>query len=138
MKKLFITFLFSLLVAATASAAPLASRRYSSFALQVAADVKNPTAVTFVADPDHVLIDSYELSIFRPDNTVLQTLNLGKPTPNATTQVITAALSVQPIAFGTGYYVGVRSKVGTTVSDYSLSENKFNRAPGGPSKVVLK
>lgn len=106
---------------------------------QPAADVKNPSAVTFIADPDHALLDGYELDIMKPDGvTVVQTLNLGKPTCAPTTNLCTVALSVQPVAFGTGYSVRVRSKAGTATSDYVISENKFNRAPGGPSKVVLK
>ena len=108
----------------------------SSAAAQVA-DVNNPTAVQFTASPDHALVDSYELDILRPDGTVLQTLNLGKPVPDSTS-TCTAPINVQPIAFASGYSVRVRAKAGTAVSDYALSVNKFNRVPGPPSKLTIK
>jgi hypothetical protein len=102
-----------------------------------AQDVNNPSGVTFTASADHATVDSYELDILRPDATVLQTLNLGKPTPDAT-QTCTAPLNVQPVAFGNGYSVQVRAKAGTAVSANALSLNKFNRVPGAPSKVIAK
>jgi hypothetical protein len=102
-----------------------------------AQDVNNPSGVTFTASADHATVDSYELDILRPDNSVLQTLNLGKPTPDAT-QTCTAPLNVQPVAFGNGYSVQVRAKAGTAVSANAVSLNKFNRVPGAPSKVIAK
>jgi hypothetical protein len=102
-----------------------------------AQDVNNPSGVTFTASTDHATIDSYELDILRPDGTVLQTLNLGKPTPDAT-NTVTAPINVQPIAFASGYSVRVRAKAGTAVSDYTVSLNKFNRVPGAPTKVTVK
>jgi hypothetical protein len=102
-----------------------------------AQDVNNPSGVTFTASADHATVDSYELDILRPDNSVLQTLNLGKPTPDAT-QTCTAPLNVQPVAFGNGYSVQVRAKAGTAVSANALSLNKFDRVPGAPSKVIAK
>jgi hypothetical protein len=104
---------------------------------QAPPDVNNPTGVTFTASADHATIDSYELDILRPDGTVLQTLNLGKPTPDAT-NTVTAPINVQPIAFAAGYSVRLRAKAGTAVSDYAVSQNKFNRVPGPPSKVTVK
>lgn len=101
------------------------------------ADVDNPGSLQWTASVDHATLDSYELDILRPDATVLQTLNLGKPTPDAT-QTCTAPLNVQPIAFGSGYSVRLRAKAGTAFSVYAASLNKFNRVPGGPSKVVVK
>jgi uncharacterized protein YfaS (alpha-2-macroglobulin family) len=106
-------------------------------AVNVPPDVNNPTGVTFTASADHATIDSYELDILRPDGTVLQTLNLGKPTPDAT-NTVTAPINVQPIAFAAGYSVRLRAKAGTAVSDYAVSQNKFNRVPGPPSKVTVK
>jgi hypothetical protein len=102
-----------------------------------AQDVNNPSGVTFTASADHATVDSYELDILRPDATVLQTLNLGKPTPDST-QTCTAPLNVQPIAFGAGYSLQLRAKAGTAVSANALSVNKFNRVPGAPSKVIAK
>src|SRR4051812_6590253 len=100
-------------------------------------DVNNPSGVTFTASPDHATIDSYELDILRPDATVLQTLNLGKPTPDAT-NTCTAPINVQPIAFASGYTVRVRAKAGTAISADAVSQNKFNRVPGPPTKVLVK
>lgn len=100
-------------------------------------DVNNPSAVQFIASADHASVDSYELDILRPDGSVLQTLNLGKPTPD-TTNTVTAPINVQPIAFASGYSVRVRAKAGTAVSDYAVSDNKFNRVPGAPSKLIIK
>ena len=99
--------------------------------------VNNPSAVTFTASVDHAQVDSYELDILRPDGTVLQTLNLGKPTPDATS-ICTAPLNVQPIAFGSGYTVRLRAIAGTAHSDYAISLNSFNRVPGAPTKVTVK
>jgi len=106
-------------------------------AAQTVPDVNNPSGVTFTASLDHVGLDSYELDILRPDATVLQTLNLGKPTPDAT-QTCTAPINVQPIAFGSGYSMQVRAKAGTALSANSVSVNKFNRVPGAPSKLIAK
>jgi hypothetical protein len=100
-------------------------------------DVNNPSGVTFTASADHASLDSYELDILRPDGTVLQTLNLGKPTPDAT-NTCSSPMNVQPIAFGSGYSVRLRAKAGTAASDYAVSVNKFNRVPGAPSKLIAK
>jgi hypothetical protein len=100
-------------------------------------DVDNPTAVEFTASTDHALIDGYEVDILRPDGSVLQTINAGKPAPDAT-NVVRVTLNVQPIAFAAGYTVRARAVAGTAVSPYSVSVNKFNRVPGGPSKVILR
>lgn len=109
----------------------------SPAAMQVPADVNNPTAVAFTPSTDHALVDSYEVDILRPDGTVLQTLNVGKPVPDAT-NTVTATVNVQPIAFANGYSMRVRARAGTAASDPALSLNKFNRVPGAPSKVTAK
>jgi len=100
-------------------------------------DVNNPTAVEFTASVDHALLDGYEMDILRPDNSVLQTLNLGKPAPGVNS-IIRANINVQPIAFGNGYSVRVRARAGTAASDYVVSSNKFNRVPGAPGTPVVK
>lgn len=100
-------------------------------------DVNNPTAVEFTVSTDHAAITSYEMDILRPDGTVLQTINLGKPTPDAS-NTVRADLNVQPVAFGTGYTVRVRAIAGTAASDYTDSINKFNRVPGKPGQPVLR
>ena len=125
MKKLLLFALFALLPAAAA-------------AQTVPPDVKNPSAVTFTPSADHAAITGYELDIIKPDGvTVLQTLNVGKPTPDAT-NTCTAPINVQPIAFASGYSVRVRAIAGTSKSDDAISLNKFERAPGAPSKVTAK
>jgi hypothetical protein len=101
------------------------------------ADVDNPSGIVFTASADHANVDSYELDILRPDGSVLQTINIGKPTPDAT-QTCVAPLNVQPIAFGSGYSLRLRAKAGTAASDYTTSLNKFNRVPGGPSKLTAR
>lgn len=98
--------------------------------------VKNPSAVTFEPSVDHATIDGYELDIMRPDGTVLQTINLGKPA--VVTNLCTAAVNVQPIAFGKDYWMRARAVAGTSTSPYANSLNPFERAPGGPTKVIAK
>jgi hypothetical protein len=98
--------------------------------------IKNPSAVSFEPSADHALVSAYELDILRPDGTVLQTINLGKPAP--VSNVCTAPVNVQPVAFGKDYSVRVRALAGTAASDYVLSTNKFERAPGAPSKLNIK
>lgn len=100
-------------------------------------DVKNPSAVEFTPSPDHALVDSYELDILRPDGTVLQTINIGKPSPDAT-NTCRAPINVQPVAFGVGYRTRLRARAGTAFSDYTLSLNAFERAPGGPSRLIAR
>jgi hypothetical protein len=100
-------------------------------------DVKNPSGVTFEPSADHANVTNYELDILRPDGTVLQTLNIGKPTP--VNNVATAPVNVQPVAFGTGYSMRLRAiGAGGVTSDYTVSVNKFDRAPGAPSKLTAK
>jgi hypothetical protein len=100
------------------------------------AQVKNPSAVEFTPSVDHAVVTAYELDILRPDGSVLQTINIGKSEP--VDGVCKASLNVQPVAFGRDYSVRLRAMVGTASSDYAVSENKFERAPGGPSKITIK
>lgn len=104
--------------------------------LQTVADVKNPGAIVFTPSLDHALVDSYELDILRPDGTALQTLNIGKPAVVA--GECTAPLNVQPVTFGVGYSLRLRAVAGGAFSDYTVSVNKFDRVPGGPSKLIVK
>jgi hypothetical protein len=104
---------------------------------QTVPDVQNPRSVEFTASPDHALIDSYELDILRPDGTVLQTLNIGKPVPDST-NVCNAPVNVQPVAFATGYSMRLRARAGTAVSTDTVSVNKFDRVPGPPSRLTAK
>lgn len=104
---------------------------------QTVPDVTNPTAIAFTASGDHALVDNYEATILRSDGTVLQVLNIGKPTPDGT-NTITAPLNVQPIVIADGYSVTVVAKVGTTASDPAVSQNKFNRRLLAVTNVVVK
>lgn len=103
----------------------------------VPADVDNPSAVTWTASPDHTLLDGYDVNILRSDGSILQTLNAAKPTPDSS-NTCTFALNVQPIAFGKGYSITVSARAGTATSASAASLNKFNRVPGGPTKVIIK
>jgi len=105
--------------------------------LQVAADVNNPSKIAFTVSADHALVSNYEADIVRPDGSVAQTLNIGKPSPDGAGNV-EAPINVQPVTFGKGYWIVVRARANDAVSDDVRSENKFNRVPGGPSKVVAK
>jgi hypothetical protein len=105
------------------------------------ASVTNPSAVVFEPSPDHAVVDAYELDILRADGSVLQTINLGKPVVNTTTNECTVPLNVQPVTFGKGYTVRVRVVVlanGPVYSDYVVSSNAFERAPGKPAKLSVK
>jgi hypothetical protein len=117
------------MLAAFAFAAPAAAQ-----------NVKNPTLVEFTSvDHDNPELTGYELDILRSDNTVLQTLSVPKSstTKNASTQVVSFTINVQPIAFGT--YVGtVRAVAGAIKSDSSTPSNAFDRSPGAPSKPAIK
>lgn len=99
--------------------------------------VTNPTHVSFTASVDHAVIDGYELDILRPDGSVLQTLNLGKPVPDAG-NLCTVDLNVQPVAFGLGYSVQVRAKAGSIASENAPSVNTFDRRPGKPGGPEIK
>lgn len=103
---------------------------------QTVPDVTNPSAIVFTPSTDHALLDSYELDILRPDGSVLQTINVGKPA--IVNAECTAPVNVQPIAFASGYSMRLRAKAGTAFSPYTVSVNKFDRAPGGPSKLIAK
>jgi hypothetical protein len=120
---------FAIIALVLAFAAPAAAQTAE-------AQIKNPSAVEFEPSTDHALVSAYELDILRPDGSVLQTINLGKPAP--VLNICKASINVQPVAFGKDYSVRVRALAGTAASDYALSLNKFERAPGSPSKVIAK
>lgn len=124
MKRVAIVFLaFALLgLAATASAQAL----------------KNPSAATFTASVDHAQIDKYIIGYFLAGAAApVQTADLGKPTPDAT-QTCTVALNTMPLSFNKDYTAKVKAVAGTAESDWSTASNPFDRAPGPPSKPVVK
>lgn len=105
-----------------------------------AQDIDNPRGVTFIASSDHAQIDGYDVEIVDGNGDIVQTLDGGKPTPDAT-NTCTVVLNVQPIKFGMGYTIRVRARAtstsGPVYSDYAISVNKFNRRPGNPTKVTI-
>lgn len=109
----------------------------SPVAAQAQAPVKNPTAVEFTS-PDHALLTLYEIDIVRNDGSVAQTLILPKDQaaaqPNGDWRL---TINVQPIAFG-AYTVVVRAVAGLVKSDNSLPSESWVRAPGPPSKPLVK
>jgi len=125
MKKLILTFVaFALLgVAATAVEAQT---------------LKNPTVAMFTASADHAMVDTYTIGYFAAGATSpVQTADLGKPTPDGT-QTCTVTLNVMPLTFGAAYTAKVKAIAGTAESDWSEASNPFDRAPGKPSKLVIK
>lgn len=106
--------------------------------------VVNPSAVEFLC-PDHDRDTDHELKILRVEGTnrvVITTILLGDPPVDPADGLVKTSINVQPIAFGT--YVATVSAIavdatGATVKSTSSAEsNQFARAPGGPSKVVVK
>lgn len=103
------------------------------------ADVNNPGSLQFTASTDHATIDSYEMDVLKADGITVQLgpVNIGKPLPATTTNLITTPINVMSVPFGAGYTVRVRAKAATAFSLYAISTNKFNRIPGPPSNAVL-
>jgi hypothetical protein len=100
--------------------------------------IRNPSAATFTASPDHAQISSYTIGYFLPGATdPVQTADLGKPTPDAT-QTCSVTLNVMPLTFGAAYVAKVKAVAGTVASDWSTPSNPFDRVPGPPSKPVVK
>lgn len=109
----------------------------SPYALkQTEPNVRNPSAVEFTPSGDHAALDGYDLDLLRADGTVLQTLNLGKPTVN--NGICRVTINVQPVAFGVNYSMRLRARAGGAFSDYTASVNKFDRVPGAPTNVIIK
>lgn len=104
-------------------------------ALLQVANVKNPTGLEWEPSSDHALVTVYEADILSPAGAVMSTMNLGKPT---CATLCTASVNVQPTAFGVGYSMQVRAVAGAAKSDNVPTLNKFDRVPGGPSKVTIK
>jgi len=99
----------------------------------------NPTQGTFTASPDHATITSYVIGIFvnAAATTPVRTQDVGKPTPDAT-NTCAFTFSSQPVAFGTDYVARIKALAGGAESVWSEVSNPFDRAPGPPSKIVIK
>lgn len=124
MKRALIVFLVFALLGLAASAS--------------AQTIKNPSVATFTASVDHAQIDKYVIGYFLPGAaSPVQTADLGKPIPDAT-QTCTVTLNTMPLGFGKDYTAKVKAVAGTAESDWSTASNPFDRAPGPPSKPVVK
>lgn len=100
--------------------------------------IKNPSVATFTASVDHAQITKYVIGYFATGATSpVQTADLGKPTPDAT-NTCTVTLNTMPLTFGANYTAKVKAIAGTAESDWSEASNPFDRAPGPPSKPVVK
>lgn len=98
--------------------------------------IRNPGTVIFTC-PDHGLDNEHEMDIIRAsDNVVIQTILLGDPPADATGNV-TAQFKVQPVAFGQ-YVSRIRAVAGGVKSDSSEPSNVWERAPGQPTRPVVK
>ncbi len=117
-----------------------------TMAAPVAAQViKNPSAVEWNC-PEHDADSQHELKIIRlegANKVVITTILLGDPAyVDVGTKLVRTDLNVQPIAFGD--YVATLSVVvpvaggGTLKSEESAESNAFHRAPGAPSKPIIK
>jgi hypothetical protein len=107
-----------------------------ALAIQTAPNVKNPRNIEFTC-PDHARDDEHRVNIYKSDGTLVQTIVIGDP-PQGTDGLVRATLNVQPIAFGTGFYVTVHAIAGGAFSDESAHSNLFDRVPGAPTGTVVK
>ena len=107
-------------------------------AIGSAQTLKNPSAGECTASADHAQITKYIIGYFLPGATdPVQTADLGKPTPDAQ-NVIRFTINVMPLTFGAAYIAKVKAIAGTAESVWSEASNPFDRAPGPPSKPVVK
>jgi hypothetical protein len=102
-----------------------------------APNVNNPTALEWVASSDHAAADGYTVELLNADKTVRQSIDAGKPVPAATTNIVRLAINVMPFPFGAGYTARVRTRAGTEVSAWTVSENTFARVVGAPGRTVM-
>ena len=100
--------------------------------------LKNPSGAEFTASADHAQLTKYIIGFFLAGATdPVQTADLGKPTPDAL-NVIKVTINVMPLTFGASYTAKVKAIAGTAESVWSDASNPFDRAPGPPSKPVVK
>lgn len=101
-----------------------------------AGNVVNPTRVCFEVSADHDSLDSYAFDIIDPGGTVIQTIDMGLPTPvltgEGTRWISWPNLNVMPTTFGVGYTSVVRAVAASAVSPDSDVSNLWDRTPGRP------
>lgn len=100
--------------------------------------VLNPNTVEFTASPDHAtkaadgtpILDHYDWLVVQssPTGALFMTVNLGKPTPNAS-NTITVTPSFATLGIGTTYYSFVEA-VGPFGSSRSAASNPFANQSG--------
>ena len=95
----------------------------------------NPTRVCFIASSDHPIIDAYALDIFDMGGGLINTIDLGLPTPDANNWISWDMLNVMPVGFGL-YFCEVRALGGGVSSSPSDPSNNWDRAPGRPGGPV--
>lgn len=100
--------------------------------LASAQQVINPHIVQFAASADHAtIVTRYDLYIYSLSGVLVQTYNLGKPTPDGSNQIVVdfSAIGPWPIADGVYYAkVAAVASIGTGVSDPS-NQFTFYAAP---------
>jgi hypothetical protein len=97
--------------------------------------IKNPSALAFLC-PDHAGDDQHEIDIVRvSDGVVVQTLLGGDP-PEVGGEVV-VPVNVQPVAFGR-YTFRARAVAGLIKSDNSVPSAEWERAPGPPSRLIVR
>ncbi len=104
------------------------------FALQTE-PIRNPSAIAFTC-PDHATDTGHEVDIINAAGVVIQTIQGGDPAATAQGEVI-IPLNLQPVAFG-AYTIKVRATAGAIESLDSAASDVWQRAPGSPSKPIVK
>lgn len=98
---------------------------------------KNPRQVGFKC-PDHAVDDQHEVDIVDASTGVVtQTILIGDPPADPVTGEVVGNVNVQPVKFGTYYFV-VRVVAQGLKSDNSLPSEQWQRAPGQATDVVVK
>jgi hypothetical protein len=109
--------------------------------------VINPTTATFTASPDHSavqntvpLVSNYELRIFQSGGTTpVRTVNLNKPTPDASNVITVSVVSTMAL-LAPGDYFGQVAAIGPGGEGVSANSNPFQvkpRAPGAPTNLLF-
>ena len=108
----------------------------------------NPTAVVFTVSPDHNVVDlgqpiltSYVLEIMRPDSTLVQAIDLGKPTlPTGGDYMVDLSALRSKFTMTPGDYVLRIGAIGPGGAGWSPISNPFVlaiKAPTAPTFLRL-
>jgi hypothetical protein len=115
----------------------------------VSAQTPTLKAVSFGASPDHgltlsdgtVVVQRYELVLVKSSApaTPVATVDLGKPTPDATSKVIALTNVPLPAGFPSGEYIGRVAAVGPGGRSTDVVSPSFPKAgqPGAPTALVV-